>query len=467
MKIFLIVIIIIPLLSFPQKQANIWYFAEYSGLDFTKDPPVPITNGQIHSTSSGSEGCSSISDSSGKLLFYASPTSIWNRNHKLMPNGTNLLGGESSSQGVLIIPKPGSSELFYLFTLDEFQHNLVNGLRYSVVNMCLDNGMGDVIASSKNILLLDGTGEKMTAAYHRNGTDIWLVTRKHFTNEFYSFLITSSGISAPIITGIGWSNPQQEIPNAIGQMKISPDGSKLAFAVGNNNPFIVQLFDFNNSTGVISNPIDLPTSVNTGNPYGVAFSPDNSKLYIEGPAPTGINQFDLSSGIADKIKNSLFHVPWAESFGGLGLQLASNGKIYVTQFQHIGVINSPNLAGSACDFTGNFIPSNPNYTLPGFIDNFKYKNGIPNCNPGINQSEEPISFYPNIVSSEATLKIKKSLSNATLIIYNAIGQKIKEIKNLSGNNITLQCNNLPSGVYFTRLFQDNKAVATNKFIIEN
>jgi hypothetical protein len=468
-KIFFILLIFISLFSQAQKQGNIWCFAEYSGLDFTAGTPVPITNGQIHSTGDNSEGCSSICDSTGKLLFYASPNNIWNRNHSFMSNGTGLLGGISSTQGVLIIPQPGSNDLFYVFTLDEFQNNLVNGLRYSIVNMCFDNGLGAVDSTNKNILLLDSTGEKMTATFHSNGTDIWLVTRKHFSNEFYSFLITPSGISNPIISAVGWANPQKGIPNAIGQMKISPDGSKLAFAVENQVPNIVQLFDFNNSTGIVSNSIDLPTSTNSGGAYGVSFSPDNSKLYIWGPAPTGLNQFNLSSNIPDTIKNSLFNVPWTGGYGGTGLQLANNGKIYVCQPPNIGVINFPNLAGSACNFVGNAMTSNSSYTFPGFIDNFKYKNGIPNCGDGINELSlnNNISIFPNPFSTETTISIngQPQMNNGEFIMYDVFGRVVKKFKPQT-LNFKFERGNLSSGIYFYKVSADGKILGTGKVIVE-
>src|SRR5258705_1776138 len=101
-----------------QKQGDIWYFAEYAGLDFSNGDPALLTDGQVASVGTNSEGCSTISDSAGNLLFYATPTTIWNRNHQVMPNGSDLMGGLSSSQGVLIIPKPKSSNLFYVFTED-------------------------------------------------------------------------------------------------------------------------------------------------------------------------------------------------------------------------------------------------------------------------------------------------------------------------------------------------------------
>ncbi len=440
-KFITFLILIIPFLNMAQKQGNIWCFAEYSDLNFATGTAVPITNSQISSlggTGENSEGCSSICDSAGNLLMYASPTSIWDRSDNVMPNGSGLMGGMSSTQGVIIIPKPESCNLFYVFTLDEFQNNLANGLRYSIVDLCLDNGMGDVVSGSKNILLLDSTGEKMAATFHSNGTDIWLVTRKHYTNQFYSFLITTSGISPPVISAIGWSNPQVGIANAIGQMKISPDGSKIAFVVGNQTPYLVQLFHFNDTTGVISNEIDLPTSTNSGNPYGVAFSPDNSKLYIQGPTPTGLNQFDLSSGIPDTIINSLYNVP-CSNCGSFGLQLANNGKIYINQAPNIGIINSPNLAGNACNCVSNVIASNAAYTFPSFIDNFKYKNTYSLNNNVCSTTQDTTICNSSSVSLNAINALSYTWStgsNTQTISVNNSGTYWVQIQTLSGCNLT-------------------------------
>lgn len=73
-----------------------------------------------------------------------------------MPNGDSLLGNPLSTQAALVIPLPGSSRYFYLFTTDDFYlDSLKYGFRYSVVDICLDNGYGDVITGNKNIFLLD------------------------------------------------------------------------------------------------------------------------------------------------------------------------------------------------------------------------------------------------------------------------------------------------------------------------
>src|SRR5437879_4409017 len=77
-----------------EKEHNIWYFGFNAGMDFNSGSPVLLTNSAMNQW----EGCSSICDTSGNLLFYTSGLSVWNRNHVMMANGNGLLGNPSSAQ---------------------------------------------------------------------------------------------------------------------------------------------------------------------------------------------------------------------------------------------------------------------------------------------------------------------------------------------------------------------------------
>lgn len=76
-----------------------------------------------------------------------------------------------------------------------------------------------------------------------------------------------------------------------------------------------------------------------------------------------------------------------------------------------------------------------------------------------------VTIYPNPFCSSTTLRADKFLKNATLTIYNSCGLVVKELKNVSGQSITLQRGNLSAGLYFLSLAQDNDAVITYKLII--
>jgi len=83
-----------------QKEANIWYFGHNAGLDFNSGTPIPLLDGAMNTD----EGCASIADEEGSLLFYTDGTFVWNKNHEQMPNGDGLLGHKSSTQSGVIVP---------------------------------------------------------------------------------------------------------------------------------------------------------------------------------------------------------------------------------------------------------------------------------------------------------------------------------------------------------------------------
>lgn len=170
-------LILFSLLSYSQKQGNIWYFGNHAGLNFNYSPPVVLTDGATYNApvELNSEGTAVICDSSGSLLFYTNGEKVWDKNHQVMPNGDGLLSNLSSTQAALILPQPGNNQYYYVFTTDDFDVNsLKYGFRYSVVDMCLNNETGDV-TMEKNILLLDTVAEKLTAVKHENGIDYWVI----------------------------------------------------------------------------------------------------------------------------------------------------------------------------------------------------------------------------------------------------------------------------------------------------
>jgi len=126
-------------------QARFWYFGTQAGLDFGTNPPTPLTNGAL----TAFEGCASISDINGNLQFYTNGNQVWDRTHQVMPNGTGLNGDGLATQATIIVPAPANTALYYLFTVDT--NGGPRGLCYSVVDMNLNNGFGEV--TSKNNLL--------------------------------------------------------------------------------------------------------------------------------------------------------------------------------------------------------------------------------------------------------------------------------------------------------------------------
>ena len=356
--------------GFAQNQNNIWYFGAKAGLDFNSGSPVAITNSHMLQV----EGTAVMSDENGNLLFYTDGKKVWNANHDQMPNGFDLLGNISSTQSALIVPKNCGS--YYLFTVPS-ENNFIP-LSYSIVDMNADGGLGDI--TLKNVELYHPVNERLTATLDSSGTGYWVVAQEHQSNAILSYHINPAGIdTTPVITTISdlADTGNFSIMTNLGYMKFSPDGSKLCYTfLYYNNTSVV--LDFDKNTGTVSNPVVLQQ---TSGGYGVEFSPDNSKLYIESVnCPFQIWQYDLAAGSATDIQNSAFlldsqyYNSGSFQYGG-ALQLAPNGKIYVNRLQRgfVGVIKHPNLQGALCSYVDSAVYLNGKYCqdgLPNFIKQY-------------------------------------------------------------------------------------------------
>lgn len=336
------------------QEHNIWYFGNGAGLDFNNGAPVALIDGQLNT----SEGTASITDSNGNLLFYTNGVTIWNKNHQIMENGLGLMGHFSAAQSALIVPKPGSQQIYYVFTVTAWGD--VNGFRYSIVDMAAATGLGAV--TDKNILLQTPVAEALNATWHSNGEDIWVVVHAFNSNVFSSYLVTSSGVSLNPVT-----STSVLMPDSFGQsiIKISPNGSKLAFTRLNGLNGL-QVFDFNNSTGSISNPVQLTGSGS----YGIEFSESGHLLYMT--TVNNLRQYDL---LASDVSASAITIGTDPDIRLSQLQRGPDNKIYIARYlqNYVSVINDPNVLGTACNFEQFGVDLGANGLMPCISTN-----GLPN-----------------------------------------------------------------------------------------
>ncbi|MCX6256674.1 MAG: T9SS type A sorting domain-containing protein [Bacteroidia bacterium] len=349
-----------------QGEANNWYFGRYAGFCFNSGHEVIESGGQTYTSA---ETCC-ISDYQGNLLFYSDGQTVWNRYHQVMPHGTGLYGG--IGQTGIIVPLPNSNHIYYLFTISAyyFPTGVDHGFNYSVIDMNLDNGKGDIVDSTKNTNLLPKVARNITAVAHSNKVDTWVMVHNWNSDQFYAYLITPAGVSSPVITNIGTT--YSGINNTGGgDMKFSNKGSKLALAINYSNNFYVELYDFNITSGMVNNYL-LINNTNFALMQGVEFSPDESKLYIS--AGDNIYQYNLNAGNPTDIINSVY---MCTLFGNGSMQLAPNAKIYISGGQSssmMSIINHPNLEGSDCGFILDTLIINPYSqsmkSIPNFITSY-------------------------------------------------------------------------------------------------
>jgi len=429
--------------------AENWHFGDGVNLDFSSGIPVVSSNSSMISY----EGCVSVSDEEGNLLFYsnggnmsvsdANDGGVWNRDHQVMPNGqlVDTAGCYSSIQSSVVTPKVGSQDQYYLFTMDCIESQQTSlahykGLRYTVVDMALDGGLGDV-TSEKGIPLLNDPGlflsEGIAATAHSNGDDYWLIVHSvapDSMNRFYVYSISSTGISGPSIQDLGHYS--------YGQMKFNIDGNR--FSNGSH------VFDFDKSNGTLSNPIDLGVSGS-----GKAFS--NSGQYLYQTAAFTLYQYDL---FATDVVASRTTIHTGNIFDfdmiKVSMQRGPDCKIYVAimTMNYVGVINSPDLPGTACNYV------NDQVTLPGYL----CQAGLPNfiesdfraCNTSgiFEETNFRLNLYPNPSRKNINVDIDHSLVGAEFEIVDVFGKSVfkSHFNNLS-NNVTIS--EYADGIYFLKV----------------
>ncbi|MET4074817.1 gliding motility-associated C-terminal domain-containing protein [Hymenobacter sp. UYCo722] len=345
-----------------EKFANTWYFGFKAGLDFNQASanslPKVLTNGAMDAPA----GSGVMSDSTGNILFYSNGKTVWNGDGTVMTNGRGLAGDSTTTDGPLPLKMPGvvtkgQPMRYLIFTL-----NSTVGLSYSEIEFLAGNRKGTVIA--KNKPLARGTAEKLTGVFHKNGCDIWVITHgwgdaktgnNNRGDAFLAYRVRlGTGVDTIAIRSvIGSLHAPSESPVGYkGQMKVTPDGQRLALAryseVLGDGSSTVELFGFNTSTGQVSANPQVPYIVDRGEGkyYGVGFSA-GSYLYATVRNPSKLLQFNIGGNgpVTRQVIPLKQKVPPAD----LGsMQAAPDGKIYVARDNQpaLGFIAYPDSLGA-------------------------------------------------------------------------------------------------------------------------
>jgi hypothetical protein len=330
-----------------QLEADNWIFHPSFGINFNGASYPNSFNIPLPSPFGGSFFC--YSDKNGKLLFYGAGGDFFDRNFQRFPstnflNNTSLYSSPSqsdASQTVIVLPVYNDDSIFYYFHIRTTVGPGIaepTSLYYSKVNMRLRGGLGEVDPIIRNIPLLNGAEVqyKLTAALHCNKKDIWLIGHLVNSDKYFSILIKQDGTIAPAIyfsgsfigttpnTGTGYDFKNW------GSCKISALGNKFASAF--TSEIKVEIFDFNNVTGLGNNmktiypvnPTDTVFSFGNG-PFGIEFSPSGQRLYVNTRYDINLNvlpepqlfsrylyQFDLTQPNELAILNSYYFIKMVE-----------------------------------------------------------------------------------------------------------------------------------------------------------
>lgn len=165
----------------------------------------------------------------------------------------------------------------------------------------------------------------------------------------------------------------------------------------------------------------------------------------------------LVAGYSNSLNNNVFTIVRYNIDGSLD-----------TSFDTDGIINSISDSSTYAGAYGLAIQSDGKIVVSGKLNNsfaaVRYNNPSLATATFENQSSN-VLIVPNPFSSQTTIQSSIALENGSLLVYNSIGQLMKTINNINGQQITFSRDNLPGGLYFAHLMQDNKSIGSQKLVI--
>jgi hypothetical protein len=483
LRIFLNLVIVfsfIPCIA--QQEGNTWVFGDSAGIIFNNSNATPL----LGTILSSYEGSSSISDINGNLLFYSGynmaygldSLTVINKFHKVILNGTGIYGSQvsTSAQGCLLLPDPGDNNKIYLITHRQKQSPFDYKIYYSIIDKTLNSDSGAVILKNIPLPGIDNfMAEQMQAIRHGNGKDWWLITHQGSTDQFYKYLIDSSGVNGPYIQSIGTILTSNN--SIMGNIKFSPDGERLVLVAGSG---IVDLYNFDRCTGTISNLISLGTNSPGFNisKYGCSFSTSSQILYVS-DVDIGLYQYDLLSSNIQASKQTIWlkpNLPYLETGQHL---LAPDNKIYIAsihsgqfslQNMNLSVINSPDSLGLVCDFQPysfylggrrSFygLPNIPDYSL------LAVEGGCVVSVEEVGISKNDFVLFPNPANDELNIAVKSSHEKISVKVFNILGEEV--LSSAFTNQINIDISSFTAGIYLVKLCNEkNEFVYAEKIIIQ-
>ena len=366
------------------QRANIWYFGQNAGIDFNplfrkpSSPAQSISNPVMDAP----EGTSTISDRNGQVIFFTDGDKVWDRNFTQI--GSGIGGDPGSTQAALIIPVPGDETLYYIFTTQEVYGSYTYRVAYTLFDLKLNNGTGGLV--DQNVTLFTKSTERIT------GNQNWLIAHEYGNNSFRAYRITTQGIGNPVISSIGSDHSMAYAQNGQGYMKLGPQ-NRLAVALstpGVSN--IVEVFDFADSTGAVTNYRKANLNSTSGQVYGIEFGAGGNKLFATlSDVTSKLYEFAFDTlGIPHEVKKPtpMSQQTYNEKLGAI--QIGPDGQIYVAVDgkAYLGMITVNGDTTRASSFNVNQFPLQPSVPAASTLSHLGLPNFIqiisdPTQGPGI------------------------------------------------------------------------------------
>ena len=462
-----------------------WTFGDSCGMRFNASGIDSFYQTLVQSRGT----CTSISDSSGNLLFYTAsshlPTfwsgttlllgAVYDRSHAVMQNGL-YIRTVGWYQEMVILPDPGGNNQFYLFGAG-VTSNGNPGVSYSKIDLNQNGGLGAV--TIKNVIVDPlPINDGLKAIRHGNVRDWWLLYKHSdfLSDTIQTLLITPNGV---------FSQPPQKIgalvESSFYRFSVNPEGNLVAATSTYGR---LELFDFDRCTGTFNNhriirQVPSPPTDERDNFWASEFSSNGQFLYVSTHNMNSyLFQFDLLAPniFTSRVMLDSIDVPY---FPASALKRGPDNRIYRAiawsigypypdssynaYNTHLSVINSPDSAGLACDYqsfsvylpncrTYLGLPNNPDYTLGAII-------GSPCDTLTVSipenelEEQENLIIAPNPFTHRFKVSLKKGSfpSQISYQIYNLQGQKVGQGKLMNQFENYIELENVNSGMYLLEM----------------
>jgi hypothetical protein len=486
--------LIFPLTIFAQYQGNNWVLNDSIGIKFLPNNSLEfftpnVSGGFRHSFAT-------ISTNKGQLLYYSGTLGLatyadglnWNttyfydRTHNPIENINGALGLYNIFTIQYFLPMDTNDRYHYLVYLQPEQTVQYPrcSITWSELDITLNGGVGGFTQNKRKFVHAksDTISQMLFPIRHANGRDWWLISHHWGNDTFFVALVSKYGENKALRQKIGTRQGlggQLEDGGNIAHMQFDKHTNRLIL---NNGQQLIEMYDFDRCTGILSNPITIKSAVHPytlGESYYVsALSPNGRFLYVLAVDFTNefsnIQQYDLYASDINASKSILFHANFSD-FGSVNhLSLAPDGKIYAicltdtvdtTQINnanlyYLSVIENPDLAFPQCNFKprdlwlqGRIAWS----SMTGYVDyNIGPVIGSACDTLGIRVSkaqevsEMEVSLYPNPASHTFTLRLGSVASAPNYTLRDMQGRIVQSGQATHGIPVTLLPDIL-SGVY--------------------
>jgi len=346
--------------------------------------------------------CPTCDKGNSKVIFSVANGSVYNG------NGTKIgsyLGTYSSADG-LSACYIGNSK-YMLFTENNVSYpSNVSGitLSYYTIDMAANNGNGSL--SAPTVIEGSGMSESTELIPVKGSSDqYWLVYYKREDEKMYVRKVANGTVEAVPASTLPLSANGRSIFSFI--LKRNHSNTQLAMITDPRIKAansVVQLFDFNNTTGILT--LNSAIDIGSPDPYGVEFSPSDRYLFASIlQSGQRIKQLDLTTKIwSDPVRTASTRTSNGD------LRLGPDGKIYVLQngYGYIGAIANPDAPFDASGYNSNAVASPTMTSEPAYAFNFSIGVTSPDVCPGITNNapvavDDTISVCKDFATASANV----------------------------------------------------------------